>query len=139
MNSRAILNMLVSGAIVLCLVSAACAQTTAPAKTDSKNVSEKSSPVTKALKPQTTCPVQGGPINKKLFVDYKGKRIYVCCEGCIADVRKDPEMYIKKLADMGQGVKTIAPAKAPKTPKTTKKNKAAKPDTSMKGMDMGSK
>ncbi|HUT37359.1 MAG TPA: hypothetical protein VNE39_28005, partial [Planctomycetota bacterium] len=29
--------------------------------------------------PQTTCPVMGGKIDRKLFVDYEGKRIYVCC------------------------------------------------------------
>jgi len=62
----------------------------------------------KVLKPQTTCPVQGDAIDKSLFVDYQGKRIYVCCSGCIDAVKKDPEKYIKKLESMGQGVETIA-------------------------------
>jgi YHS domain-containing protein len=66
----------------------------------------------KTLVPQTTCPVTGDPINKKLYVDYKGKRIYVCCESCIDPVKKNPEKYIKKLEAMGQSVETIAGAKA---------------------------
>ena len=37
----------------------------------------------KVTKPQFTCPVMGGPINKKLYYDYKGYRIYVCCQGCL--------------------------------------------------------
>jgi len=64
----------------------------------------------KQLKPQTTCPVQGEPINKKLFVDYKGKRIYVCCSACLDKVKKSPEKYIKKLESMGQSVETVADA-----------------------------
>jgi YHS domain-containing protein len=128
MKSRILLNALVCGAITVCFVSASSAQPAAAVKKDTKVVTEKSTPAAKVLKPQTTCPVQGNPINKKLFVDYKGKRIFVCCEGCIADVKKDPEKYIKKLADEGQGVMNIAPAKAPKTPKKTK---AAKPATAL--------
>lgn len=67
---------------------------------------QKASPM-KVLAPQTTCPVQGGPIDKNLYVDYRGKRIYVCCAGCINEVKKDPEKYIKKLESMGQGVEII--------------------------------
>jgi hypothetical protein len=62
----------------------------------------------KTLAPQTTCPVMGGAINKKLYVDYKGKRIYVCCPGCIGELKADPEKYIKKLEAMGQGVEVLA-------------------------------
>lgn len=50
---------------------------------------------------QTTCPVMGGKINPKLYVDVDGKRIYVCCQGCIPAVKKDPAKYIKKLAEQG--------------------------------------
>jgi YHS domain-containing protein len=61
-----------------------------------------------ALKPQTTCPVMGGPIDKKLHVDYKGKRIYVCCKSCMAKVNKNPEKYLKKLEKSGQAAETIS-------------------------------
>ncbi|HMA65964.1 MAG: hypothetical protein ACM31E_12275 [Fibrobacterota bacterium] len=61
----------------------------------------------KQLKPQTTCPVYGGDIDKSQFVDINGKRIYVCCAACIAEIKKDPDKYIKKLESMGQGVEAI--------------------------------
>jgi YHS domain-containing protein len=46
---------------------------------------------------QTTCPVMEGKINKDLFTEYKGKKVYFCCPGCEAEFNKDPEKYIKKL------------------------------------------
>lgn len=47
--------------------------------------------------PQTTCPVMGGKINKELYVDADGYRIYVCCKGCIKAVKANPEKYIEKM------------------------------------------
>jgi YHS domain-containing protein len=58
-------------------------------------------------KPQTTCPVLAGPIDKKVYADYQGKRIYFCCAGCDKEFMKDPEKYLKKLQE--QGV-TLEPA-----------------------------
>jgi YHS domain-containing protein len=87
---------------------------------DSSTATE--TPHKKILALQTTCPVTGDPINKKLYIDYKGKRIYVCCASCINDVKKDPEKYIKKLESMGQGVETI-------NVKSIKESKHAKADT----------
>lgn len=46
---------------------------------------------------QTTCPVMGGAINKALFTEYKGKKVYFCCPGCKPEFEKDPEKYIAKL------------------------------------------
>jgi len=59
-------------------------------------------------KPQTTCPVLGGEINKSLYVDYQGKRIYVCCSDCIEAVKKNPEKYIKKLEEQGVTLENIS-------------------------------
>lgn len=50
---------------------------------------------------QTTCPVMGGKINKEVYTDYKGERVYFCCEGCIPEFKKDPAQYIKKLKSEG--------------------------------------
>ena len=51
--------------------------------------------------PQTTCPVTGSPVDPKLYVDANGYRIYVCCGGCIAAVKADPEKYIQKMKAAG--------------------------------------
>lgn len=59
-------------------------------------------------KAQTLCPVMGNAIDKKLFVDYEGKRIYVCCPACIEKFKSDPEKYMKILADQG-----VTPADVP--------------------------
>jgi YHS domain-containing protein len=46
---------------------------------------------------QTTCPVSGDKIDKNVFVEYKGKKVYFCCASCKAIFEKDPEKYIAKL------------------------------------------
>jgi YHS domain-containing protein len=46
---------------------------------------------------QTTCPVMGAPINKALFTEYKGKKVYFCCEGCKEKFEQAPEQYVAKL------------------------------------------
>jgi YHS domain-containing protein len=52
-------------------------------------------------KPQTICPVLAGNIDKNVYADYKGKRIYFCCKGCDDEFKKDPEKYLKKLQEEG--------------------------------------
>jgi YHS domain-containing protein len=46
---------------------------------------------------QTTCPIMGQPINKDVFVEHKGKKVYFCCPGCEQKFQADPEKYIAKL------------------------------------------
>ncbi len=68
-----------------------------------RETKRKATPVKKQkLAPQTTCPVRGDPINKDVYVDYKGKRVYFCCAGCPNVFNKDPEKYLKILADRGE-------------------------------------
>jgi YHS domain-containing protein len=56
-----------------------------------------------AVTEQTTCPVmEGNPINKELFVEYKGKKVYFCCSACISEFNKDPEKYVSKLPQFKQ-------------------------------------
>jgi YHS domain-containing protein len=64
-----------------------------------------------APKKQTVCPVMGGKINTNLFVVAEGKRVYVCCSGCLPDLKKEPAKYIKQLE--AQGVKLEAAPPAP--------------------------
>lgn len=51
--------------------------------------------------PQTTCPMMGTPIDKKVFVDHDGKRIYLCCADCVKGFQADPDKQIKKMTDAG--------------------------------------
>lgn len=60
----------------------------------------KSSAITES-KVQTRCPVMGGVINKELYVDHDGKRIYVCCQMCINKVKSDPDNYLSKMENDG--------------------------------------
>ncbi len=47
---------------------------------------------------QTTCPIMlGKPIDKAIFTEYKGKKVYFCCAGCDSMFKKDPEKYVAKL------------------------------------------
>jgi YHS domain-containing protein len=63
----------------------------APVKVDAKKVA----------KPQTMCPVLSQKIDKKIFVDYKGKRIYFCCKACVDKFNKEPDKYVKILDKQG--------------------------------------
>jgi YHS domain-containing protein len=53
--------------------------------------------VTSAIIEQTTCPVMGGAINKDIFTEYKGTKVYFCCPGCVDRFKADPEKYLAKL------------------------------------------
>ncbi len=46
---------------------------------------------------QTNCPIMDAPIDKNIFVEYKGKKVYFCCKGCETKFMQDPEKYIAKL------------------------------------------
>ncbi|MHC4423823.1 MAG: YHS domain-containing protein [Planctomycetota bacterium] len=63
-----------------------------------KKKSESATPgATSIITEQTTCPVMGNPINKSLFAEYKGKKVYFCCAGCVDKFKANPEQYIAKL------------------------------------------
>lgn len=46
---------------------------------------------------QVNCPVMGEKIDRNVYVDYGGRRIYFCCKGCIDKFNQDPQKYSKKL------------------------------------------
>ena len=47
---------------------------------------------------QTMCPIMdGNKIDKNVFVEYKGKKVYFCCDQCKANFEADPEKYLSKL------------------------------------------
>ncbi|MFC1851198.1 hypothetical protein ACFL27_13465 [candidate division CSSED10-310 bacterium] len=57
---------------------------------------------TSELKPQTKCPVMGGDVNKEVFTDHDGQRIYFCCSECIKEFKKDPDKYLAKIKKNGE-------------------------------------
>ena len=71
---------------------------------------------TALAKEQTTCPIMGGKINKTVYADHDGKRVYFCCAGCIDSFKKEPAKHIKKLE--GEGVEL---AKVPASKEKQKK------------------
>jgi hypothetical protein len=52
----------------------------------------------------------GGEIDKSLYVEQDGKRIYVCCEGCIEELEKNFSTYEAKLIESGQTVELASAA-----------------------------
>ena len=50
---------------------------------------------------QKMCPVMGGAIDKNIYADHDGKRVYFCCPACLQTFKDDPAKYVKKLEDAG--------------------------------------
>ena len=61
-------------------------------------------PTTRAVETveHTTCPVMGGAINTAIFTEYKGKKVYFCCDPCKEKFEAAPEQYIAKLPQFNQ-------------------------------------
>ncbi len=50
----------------------------------------------------TYCPVMPDmQTNLEIFTDYKGKRVYFCCNNCKAAFGKEPEKYLDRLPQFG--------------------------------------
>ena len=62
---------------------------------------------TKELVAQTTCPVMGGAIDKSIYVDKDGKRIYMCCDHCTEELTKNFDENVKKMAEKGEKPETL--------------------------------
>lgn len=49
---------------------------------------------------QKTCPVTGdelGTMGQPRPVTVKGQTIYVCCQGCVQQVKSNPDLYLQKV------------------------------------------
>lgn len=57
--------------------------------------------------PQTKCPVMGGDINKEVYADHDGKRVYFCCPACLPQFKENPEKYLAKLKEAGVEPETV--------------------------------
>lgn len=77
---------------------------------------------------QTLCPVSGEKVNKAVFVDFNGKRIYFRCNGCKSAFLKSPERYAVKLKAMeAKGVVFASLPATQKAPKIRLLENAAAP------------
>ncbi|HEQ98930.1 MAG TPA: YHS domain-containing protein [candidate division Zixibacteria bacterium] len=64
------------------------------------------------MKAQTICPVMGGKIDKEVYTDIQGQRVYHCCPGCSGALVADPDKYFKKAAAEGvlfENIQTTCP------------------------------
>jgi len=68
----------------------------------SKAPKEPNMPVAATIeKVQILCPVEGRKIDKSVYVDYQGKRIYFCCADCIAKFNGDQAKFTKQMEEKG--------------------------------------
>lgn len=44
---------------------------------------------------QKTCPVMGLAIDRDIYVDHEGTRVYFCCADCLAQFEENPEKYME--------------------------------------------
>ncbi len=63
---------------------------------------DKPAEVVAAVLEQTTCPVMGGAINKAIFTEHKGKKVYFCWSPCEEKFKQEPGKYIAKLPQFKQ-------------------------------------
>ena len=63
-----------------------------------KKVAEQRKIVAALPKVQVTCPVSGKPVDKDVSIEEKGKKVFLCCKGCVGKYKKDPAAYSAKLA-----------------------------------------
>ena len=59
-------------------------------------------PTVEAVTAQEMCPIMDAPINKALFVEYQGKKVYFCCPGCKEKFLANPDQYVAKLPQFQQ-------------------------------------
>jgi YHS domain-containing protein len=94
MNLRKII--LLTVVVVIGLGLTACKKKEQPAPSSPAEPNAAASVATQVE--QTMCPVMDGmKIDKNVFTEYKGKKVYFCCADCKAKFEADPEKYIANL------------------------------------------
>jgi YHS domain-containing protein len=72
-------------------------------RADGTNAPGSSTKTDVKLYPLKTCIVSGdkiGEMGKPVKLIYKGQEMKFCCKDCVKDFNKDPEKWIKKLAEV---------------------------------------
>ena len=69
--------------------------------------------------PQQFCPITGEKIDKSVYLDHQGKRVYFCCDACKKAFLQDPEKVVKAIESKGvvlerspAGTESTAPAQS---------------------------
>ncbi len=90
---------LVLGLVGLCQMAVSCGQE----QNDSDKVSrvEDNAAKSEISIRQTADALSGNPIDRNIFVDHDGKRIYFCCANSRRDFLADPEKYLKACQRQG--------------------------------------
>jgi YHS domain-containing protein len=78
-------------------------------------------------KPQTIDIFSGKPVNRSVFTDYDGERIYFCCDVERQEFLKDPAFFLKKIRERGIILDPASKTSSP-TPST-----GASPTSEVKG------
>jgi YHS domain-containing protein len=94
------------------LLAAGCGEKSDAPKAVDTEPAAPASAVETATKAQATCPVMGNAVDRSLYADHEGKRVYFCCAMCIGKFKEDPEKYIRRLEDQGVTVEK-APGEGP--------------------------
>jgi len=93
---------LAAGALTYPLSGAAHAdQAILVAESDSHSHGASEAVTSSAAGAQRFCPITGEPINKNVYLDHKGKRVYFCCNDCKAAFEKNPDKHIEALESKG--------------------------------------
>jgi YHS domain-containing protein len=85
------------------ILAAGCRQDSTPASTAAGGRPGETPEAPQPVIAQKLCPVTDDPIDPKIYIDYKGRRIYFCCEMCPPMFKKDPEKYLKKIDEQIRG------------------------------------
>lgn len=88
-----------------------CGKAAAAAETEKAVAQTEKAVAEVAAQAQTVCAVCGNPMNKEIFSDIDGKRVYFCCAECKAKFDADPKTYLEKMQKDG-----ITPEAIPAAP-----------------------
>ncbi len=70
-----------------------------------------------AGKAQSNCPVSGKAIDRAVYVDHQGQRVYFCCQRCPTAFKADPEKYYAQFEKEGvelENIQTTCPVSGEK-------------------------
>ncbi|WP_155851783.1 YHS domain-containing protein [Chitinivibrio alkaliphilus] len=45
--------------------------------------------------------MEGQPVDRSIYVDYEGVRVFLCCNSCVTAFEDDPERYLEKMEAEG--------------------------------------